>query len=154
MSVKIQGLVIRYEGDAAGVSELLRTFTGLIGQGHAEKAAPSESDEPQPLIAPRPTPDPEPCKLPCVARAATTKGKPGPKPKGKPADDDRDGDRYAPRGSELQQKIIDYVRLKGPTPVRDLAVAMQRAGQAIGKAVSTSDVLMKDGDKVIVLNDD
>lgn len=150
MSVKIQGLVIRYEGDSAGVSELLRTFTGLIGQNsHADKAVPDEGDPPQPLIAPKPTLDPEPCKLPCVARK-----KPGPKPKVQ-ADNDRDGDRYAPRGNALKQKIIDYVRLRGPTPVRDLAVAMQRAGQAIGKAVSTSEILTKDDDGcVIALNDD
>ncbi len=108
MSVKIQGLVIRYEGDTAG------------------------------KVRQKPGPKPK-----------------GIDPKGKAAAVETDGDRFAPRGVDLQEKIVDYVRLHGPTPVRDLAVAMMRAGQAIGKAVSTSDVLMKDDDgNVIALNDD
>ena len=42
-----------------------------------------------------------------------------------------------------------------PPGVAALGNAMQRAGQAIGKAVSTSEILTKDDDgKVIALNDD
>jgi hypothetical protein len=164
MSVKIQGIVIRYEGDAAGASELLRSITGLISQTVTPVAdqpslEPTEAPAlPQPMTAP---PRPQPlCKRAFETIEVPVRKKPGPKPKnalqtGKVVATVTDGARFAPEGSALQVAIEDHVRLHGPTKVRDLAVAMQRAGQAIGKAVSTSDRLIKDDDgNVIVLNTD
>lgn len=172
-SVKIQGLVIKYEGDADGAQSLLRSLGGLLGVAIPTAEAspePTEDPQPQPLVVPKP--DPSACKVPCVAKRITRQVKQKPTRSTKPVypagkakaaepeaddagDDENDGDRFAPRNAELQEAIVDYVRLHGPTRVRDLAVALQRAGQAIGKAVSMSPVLLKDDEGLVnALNDE
>lgn len=151
----IQAIVVKFEGDAAGASDLLRQISGLITNGHAAPTAERVNAPDEPVPAPATSP------RPCIEQVATERRKPGRKP-GRPAkatvaarplreerpevERGTDGDRFAARGSELQQKIEDWILLNGPARIRDLAVAMKCASQGIGKSVSSSDRLEKDED--------
>lgn len=153
--MKIKACIIEFEGEAGAANELLRMVGQAVGIATDLPAIQTE-DPPLALPTPRPAPA-DLCKTGCgkgltqqvkQTRTAPPKTvnasrKEQPAPADEPAED-RDGDRFAPRNAELQEAIVDYVRLKGPTRVRDLAVAMQRAGQAIGKAVSMCEQLEKD----------
>lgn len=143
--------MIRYEGDEAGANEMLRTLAGMFAGGSFEVV--TVGDDTPPSLEPEAFTSEVNETVETQTKTVYQSGKGvSPGELAGPADD-RDGDRYAFRGSELQEAIYDYVKLNGPKLVRDLAVAMQRAGQAIGKAVSTSDKLYKGTDNLVHARD-